>query len=89
MKAVLFYDDKDQDSSLGGSFLAEMAKSKWVISEKFPRMFTRSFKSDVTVADIKKAAKKDINNATFNAEWEKLPYVLVLTNEAVVMGVSK
>lgn len=88
MRAVLLYDDGKQDASLTMRFLAEMQRAKWVFNENFPKVFTKTFRRSMSGADVQVATQNEIDKAVRNATWKQLPYVLVMTNEGVVSGIS-
>lgn len=79
MNALIFVNSTDQDQGLGVAFEAAIVEKKWRILDNYPSVYSKIFES-ADKNEIIKKVKEDMDYAVTEAEWEKVKYILTISD---------
>jgi hypothetical protein len=79
MNAIVTINDSNQNKFLRAAFDLLLQEKGWNAIAEVTNSYIKTFES-VEQQHIIKLAQKEINDVVFNAEWEKLKFIIITTN---------
>lgn len=79
MNAIVTINDSNQDKFLRAAFDLLLQEKGWSAIAEVTNSYIKNFES-IEQQHIIKLAQKEINDVVFNAEWEKLKFIIITTN---------
>lgn len=79
MNALIAINSIDQDQELGVEFDRIMKDNNWLKLENVPEAYSKSFDESMGVDKIINSCKQNVDDAADEAEWEKLNYLITIS----------
>jgi hypothetical protein len=80
MQILLVVNSSNQDQGLGVAFEAAIKEKKWQPVSTIPFTYSKSSGRLSETTDILKMVKADVNYAVLEAEWEKVDYLVQISD---------
>jgi hypothetical protein len=79
MNAIVTINDSNQDKFLRVAFDLLLQEKGWSAIAEVGNSYVKNFES-IEQQHVIKLAQKEIDDVVFNAEWEKLKFIIITTD---------
>jgi len=89
MKLFVAFNCAGQDEELFGALTSVLRSYHWLPEPGFHGAFHKMESDGILIGDAEKLIRREVNTATFEAEWKDVQFLYMVEIEPVRFGVSK